>query len=44
MVYSTYPVLETGTMVRFELEDVICPELIFVLKNITRQLEMTGKV
>ncbi len=31
-------------MVKFQLEDVISPELIFVLKNITRQLEMTGKV
>ena len=38
------PVLDAGTMVRFSLENVICPDLENILSKATSGLEVTGKV
>jgi hypothetical protein len=39
-----YPEIVSGTLVRFELADVVCPESDIVLQKATGRLEVTGRV
>jgi len=39
-----YPAIGSGSVVRFRLESVLCPDLENILHKATERLEVTGKV